>query len=52
MIIVAHWRAQSFKFEQFTDLWDFCDQLQKTAHEGAGDDTGEGMQLRGHRKRM
>lgn len=23
-IIVAHWRAQSYKFEQHTDLWDFC----------------------------
>jgi hypothetical protein len=26
-VILAHWRAQSFKFEQFTDLYDFCDQL-------------------------
>ena len=23
-IIVAHWRAQSYKYEQHTDLWDFC----------------------------
>ena len=28
MVVLAHWRAQSFKFEQFTDLWDFCDQLE------------------------
>jgi hypothetical protein len=27
-ILVAHWRAQSYKFELYTDLWDFCDQLQ------------------------
>jgi hypothetical protein len=26
---VAHWRAQSYKFEQYTDLWDFCDQLEQ-----------------------
>jgi len=28
-VIVAHWRAQSYKFEQYTDLWDFCDQLEQ-----------------------
>src|SRR5262249_52782540 len=33
-VILAHWRAQSFKREQNTDLWDFCDQLQK---ESCGD---------------
>lgn len=27
-IILAHWRAQSYKFENYTDLWDFCDLLQ------------------------
>ncbi len=27
MIILAHWRAQSYKFEQYTDLWDFCEQF-------------------------
>jgi hypothetical protein len=27
-VILAHWRAQSYKAEQYTDLWDFCDQLQ------------------------
>jgi hypothetical protein len=27
-LILAHWRAQSYKFEQYTDLWDFCQQLQ------------------------
>ena len=26
-LILAHWRAQSFKFEQYTDLWDFCQEL-------------------------
>jgi hypothetical protein len=30
MIVLAHWRAQSYKFEQYTDLWDFCDQLLKS----------------------
>jgi len=28
-IVLAHWRAQSYKFEQYVDLWDFCDQLLK-----------------------
>jgi hypothetical protein len=27
-IILAHWRAQSYKFEEFVDLWDFCDLLE------------------------
>jgi Clostripain family len=31
MVILAHWRAQSFKFEQNTDLGDFCDLLKKAA---------------------
>jgi hypothetical protein len=26
-IILAHWKAQSYKSEQYTDLWDFCDWL-------------------------
>jgi hypothetical protein len=29
MVILAHWRAQSYKFEQYTDLWDFCQILGK-----------------------
>src|SRR5262245_25551572 len=24
LLILSHWRAQSFKLEQYTDLWDFC----------------------------
>jgi hypothetical protein len=28
-ILLAHWRAQSFKFEQYVDLWDFCDLLER-----------------------
>jgi hypothetical protein len=28
-VLLAHWRAQSFKFEQYADLWDFCDQLRE-----------------------
>jgi hypothetical protein len=31
MVILAHWRAQSYKFEQYTDLWDFCHQLRQLA---------------------
>jgi hypothetical protein len=27
LTILAHWRAQSFKWEQYTDLADFCEQL-------------------------
>ena len=23
-VLVAHWKAQSYKFEQYVDLWDFC----------------------------
>jgi len=26
-VILAHWYAQSFKWEKYVDLWDFCDQL-------------------------
>jgi hypothetical protein len=26
-IILAHWRAQAFKLEQYADLWDFCSEL-------------------------
>ncbi len=27
-LLLAHWRAQSYKSEQYVDLWDFCDLLQ------------------------
>jgi hypothetical protein len=27
-ILLAHWEAQSYKAEQYTDLYDFCDRLQ------------------------
>jgi hypothetical protein len=29
--VLAHWRAQSFKWEQYTDLGDFCEQLRSYA---------------------
>lgn len=29
-ILLAHWRAQSYKFEQYVDLWDFCDLLARS----------------------
>lgn len=28
-VILAHWKAQSYKLEQYVDLWDFCDLLSK-----------------------
>lgn len=28
-ILVAHWKAQSYSIEQYTDLWDFCGQLKE-----------------------
>ncbi len=28
-IVLAHWRAQSYKNEQYVDLWDFCDLLEE-----------------------
>jgi hypothetical protein len=31
MVVLAHWRAQSYKFEQYTDLWDFANELVEVA---------------------
>jgi Clostripain family len=28
-IVFAHWEAQSYKSDQYVDLWDFCDRLQQ-----------------------
>jgi Clostripain family len=28
-VILAHWYAQSFKWGEYADLWDFCDQLMR-----------------------
>jgi hypothetical protein len=43
-ILLSHWEAQSYKDEQYTDLWDFCDLL---AHRCAvyknGKITGDGI---------
>ena len=39
-VLLAHWRAQSFKFEQYTDLGDFCRLLEKStrgAYDGIAD---------------
>jgi hypothetical protein len=33
-IVLAHWAAQSYKSEQYTDLWDFCGQLKERFAEG------------------
>ena len=32
-IILAHWRAQSYKFEEYTDLCDFCNLLQSRCND-------------------
>jgi Clostripain family len=29
-LLLSHWRAQSYKSDQYTDLWDFCDLLRET----------------------
>jgi len=29
-VILAHWKAQSYLLEDYVDLWDFCDLLQKS----------------------
>jgi len=34
-VLLAHWRAQSYKNEQYVDLWDFCDLLEKGCEVGA-----------------
>jgi len=36
-VVLAHWRAQSFKWEQYVDLWDFCDQLRLQVGENGGE---------------
>lgn len=28
-LVLAHWKAQSFQSEEYTDLWDFCGQLEQ-----------------------
>ena len=33
-ILTAHWEAQSHKFEQYVDLWDFCDLLKDHCDDG------------------
>jgi hypothetical protein len=32
-LVLSHWKAQSYKSEQYVDLWDFCDLLEE--HSGA-----------------
>jgi hypothetical protein len=32
-VILAHWRAQAFKLEQYCDLWDFCNELREEVRE-------------------
>jgi hypothetical protein len=29
-VVLSHWRAQSYKSDQYADLWDFCDLLRDT----------------------
>jgi hypothetical protein len=35
-VVLAHWRAQSYRHEQYTDLWDFCHCLEKALGRLAG----------------
>jgi hypothetical protein len=34
-VLLAHWRAQSYKNEQYVDLWDFCNLLEAGCEVGA-----------------
>jgi hypothetical protein len=34
-VILAHWRTQSYKFEEYVDLWDFCDLLEGACEDEA-----------------
>ncbi len=34
-VLLAHWHAQSYHAERYIDLWDFCDQLQKSCRDKA-----------------
>ena len=36
LILLAHWDAQSFWSENYTDLWDFCDCLAKRCDDAKG----------------
>ena len=33
--ILAHWRAQSYKYEEYIDLWDFCHLLEESCQDKA-----------------
>ena len=35
-IVLAHWEAQGYKNEQYVDLWDFCDRLQRRTNKIGG----------------
>lgn len=32
-VVLSHWRAQSYKFEQYVDVWDFCDLLREVCED-------------------
>lgn len=40
-ILLAHWDAQSYWLENYTDLYDFCFRLQKRCRSDEADDTSE-----------
>ncbi len=44
VIILAHWRAQSYNADQYVDLWDFCSQLAQYRTNGEIDDTCRNLQ--------
>ena len=39
-LILAHWEAQPYKNEQYTDLYDFCERLQFYCGNGNGEKCG------------
>ncbi|MBV8858738.1 MAG: hypothetical protein JOZ02_17540 [Acidobacteria bacterium] len=39
-LILAHWESQGYKFDQFADLFDFCDRLEQRC-QGADDLSGD-----------
>ena len=35
-LLLAHWYAQTYKFDQYVDLWDLCEQMMKLFPKGTG----------------
>ena len=39
-LLLAHWRAQSYRFDEHTDIWDFCNLLEGDLNEKGYSDHG------------